>query len=140
MFSYALESNCSAFGLVGNPAVYNKYLRAAQKGGIMRFARGTRSHWGIENSLHWVLDMVFDEDRCRIRKGNAPESMSVMRHIALSLFRQDKSTNRSNKGHTTTRVMGNQLPGAGAGNLNAFALSEPPRWRRALALRTAVPD
>lgn len=73
-------------------------ISAAPKGGIMRFARGTRSHWGIENSLHWVLDMVFDEDACRIRKDNAPENMSVMRHIALNLFRQDKSTNRSIKG------------------------------------------
>lgn len=73
-------------------------ISAAQKGGILRFARGTRSHWGIENSVHWVLDMVFDEDRSRIRKDNAPENMSVIRHIALNLFRQDKTTNESIKG------------------------------------------
>jgi len=73
-------------------------ISAAQKGGIMRFVRGTRSHWGIENCVHWVLDMVFNEDGCRIRKDNAPENMAVMRHIALNLFRQDKSTSRSIKG------------------------------------------
>ena len=42
--------------------------------------------------------MVFNEDGCRIRKDHAPENMSLMRHIALNLFRQDKSTNRSIKG------------------------------------------
>ncbi len=73
-------------------------VSAAHKSGILRFARAQRSHWGIENSVHWVLDIVFDEDRCRIRKGNAPENMSIMRHIALNLFRQDKETKCSIKG------------------------------------------
>jgi len=46
-----------------------------------------RSHWAIETSLHWTLDMTFREDESRIRKKNAPENMSVIRHIVLNLLR-----------------------------------------------------
>ena len=50
-----------------------------------------RSHWGIENQLHWVLDVAFNEDDSRIRKDHAPENMALIRHIALNLLRQDTS-------------------------------------------------
>jgi len=73
-------------------------ISAEPKSSARRFARGVRSHWGIENSLHWVLDVCFNEDACRVRKDNAPENLSVMRHIALNLFRQDKVTKRSIQG------------------------------------------
>lgn len=52
----------------------------------------TRSHWGIENGLHWVLDVAFREDDCRIRAGNAGENFAVMRHIALNLLKAVKGT------------------------------------------------
>lgn len=55
------------------------------------FASAVRSHWGIENSLHWVLDVVFREDDCRIRKDNAPANMNALRHIAVNLLRKDKT-------------------------------------------------
>lgn len=51
-----------------------------------------RSHWGIENELHWVLDIAFREDESRIRKGNSAENMSVLRHIALNLLKQEQTT------------------------------------------------
>jgi len=51
-----------------------------------------RSHWTIENGLHWVLDVSFHEDACRIRKDHAPQNMSLLRRIALNLLGQDKST------------------------------------------------
>ncbi|MEB3267764.1 MAG: ISAs1 family transposase [Leptolyngbya sp.] len=51
-----------------------------------------RTHWAIENGLHWVLDVAFAEDSCRIRKDHAPQNMSVLRQIALNLLGQDKST------------------------------------------------
>ncbi len=43
------------------------------------FAQGIRGHWGIENCLHWVKDVIFNEDHSSIRMGNAPENLSVMR-------------------------------------------------------------
>jgi predicted transposase YbfD/YdcC len=51
-----------------------------------------RTHWAIENGLHWVLDVSFAEDGCRIRKDHAPQNMSLLRQIALNLLGQDKST------------------------------------------------
>lgn len=55
------------------------------------FARAVRSHWGIENSLHWRLDVVMREDDCRIRIGNAPTIFSTLRHICLNLFQIEPS-------------------------------------------------
>ena len=52
---------------------------------ISVFAKAVRKHWGIENSLHWCLDMTFHEDYSRIRKGHAAENMAVVRHIALNI-------------------------------------------------------
>lgn len=56
----------------------------------------TRSHWGIENQLHWVLDVVFDEDRARNRKDHGPENIAVLRKLALNLLRSspDKASIR----------------------------------------------
>lgn len=50
-----------------------------------------RTHWGIENKVHWILDIAFREDDCRVRKGNAAENFAVLRHIALNLLKQEKS-------------------------------------------------
>jgi predicted transposase YbfD/YdcC len=68
-----------------------------------QIAKAIRSHWAIENSLHWVLDMSFNEDYSRIRKENAPHIMAIMRHIALNLIqsakkRQDSLKRQSVKG------------------------------------------
>ena len=53
--------------------------------------RIVRSHWGIENQLHWVLDVVFKEDRNRTRKDNAPENLAILRKLALNLVRSHPS-------------------------------------------------
>ncbi|WP_338129004.1 ISAs1 family transposase [Bradyrhizobium ivorense] len=46
-----------------------------------------RSHWGIENQLHWVLDVHFTEDSNRARKDNAPENLAILRRLALNILR-----------------------------------------------------
>jgi predicted transposase YbfD/YdcC len=55
------------------------------------FAGYIRSHWGIENQLHWCLDVIFNEDACRIRKDHAPRNFSLLRRLALNLLRQEPS-------------------------------------------------
>ena len=57
-------------------------LPAQQLGPIIR------SHWAIENSLHWVMDMVFRDDECRIRTDHAPANFTTLRHIAHNLIRK----------------------------------------------------
>ena len=56
------------------------------------FGNAVRSHWGVENRLHWSLDVSFREDECRIRKSNAPTNMNVVRHVALNLLKRETST------------------------------------------------
>jgi predicted transposase YbfD/YdcC len=58
---------------------------------VKRFAAAVRSHWSIENSLHWTLDMTFREDESRIRKDHGPENFATLRRAALGLIKQDKS-------------------------------------------------
>lgn len=62
-----------------------------------QFGYAVRSHWGIENSLHWVLDIAFREDESRIRKGSGPENFAVLRHISTNLLRNNKSFKGSMK-------------------------------------------
>ena len=58
---------------------------------IERFASAVRGHWGIENQVHWVLDVTFNEHACRIRSGDGAPNFAVLRHIALNLLRHEKS-------------------------------------------------
>jgi len=60
-------------------------------------AGAIRTHWGIENQLHWVLDVTFGEDACRIRTGHSPQNFALMRRMAISLLNQETSTKRSLK-------------------------------------------
>ena len=47
-----------------------------------------RSHWAVENSLHWVMDLIFRDDECRIRTDHAPANFTTLRHMALNLIRK----------------------------------------------------
>jgi len=54
-------------------------------------AKSIRAHWGIENSLHWCLDLSFREDLCRVRKDHAPENFAILRHMAINLLKRENS-------------------------------------------------
>jgi predicted transposase YbfD/YdcC len=59
---------------------------------------GARSHWGIENNLHWQLDVSFNEDESRKREGYAAQNFSMLNRIALNLIKQEGSKKRSVEG------------------------------------------
>ena len=62
-----------------------RYVISSLPCNARQVAKAVRTHWSIENSLHWRLDVVFGEDSSRIRKDNAPENMALIRRIAVSL-------------------------------------------------------
>jgi len=69
----------------------DRYFISSLKTPARQMLQAVRGHWSIENSLHWVLDIAFREDESRVRKDHAPENLSVLRHIALNLLKQDLS-------------------------------------------------
>lgn len=73
---------------------YRYYISSAQLT-KERFAESVRSHWGIENSLHWVLDATMNEDDCPIYRNNGAEIMACMRHIAINMLRSETSRKAS---------------------------------------------
>lgn len=66
-----------------------RYYISSLSSNARRFAQAVRSHWSVENSLYWVLDLAFLEDACRIRKDYAPENLALVRHLALNLLTQE---------------------------------------------------
>ena len=68
-----------------------RYYILSRKMSARSFGAAVRGHWGIENRLHWQLDMTFGEDQCRIRKGNADANFSILRRTALSLLKNEKT-------------------------------------------------
>lgn len=68
-----------------------RYYLSSLEPDAERFAAAVRGHWGIENALHWVLDVTFDEDQSRIRKDHGPENFALLRRIAVNVVRQDTS-------------------------------------------------
>ena len=68
-----------------------RYYLSSLPLGVKRFAEAVRGHWGIENSLHWVLDVTFREDESRIRKDHGPENFALLRRFAVTLIKQDTS-------------------------------------------------
>ena len=68
-----------------------RYYLSSLAGEARPFAEAVRGHWGIENGLHWVLDVAFREDESRVRIGNAPENLALLRRMALTLLREEKT-------------------------------------------------
>lgn len=75
------------------------------------FARVVRAHGGIENRLHWVLDVVFHDDLTRLRSGNGPQSMAIIRHIAMNLVRMPPRQ-AQHQSQAKTRQSRSRLPRA----------------------------
>lgn len=86
------------FKATGREQTEKRYYITSSKGNADYINRAVRDHWGIENSLHWVLDVAFDEDASRKREGNAAQNFSLLLRIALNLIKKEKETKRSLKG------------------------------------------
>lgn len=79
--------------LIGDEvSVETRYYISSLTGNARRLLKTTRTHWGIENCVHWILDVAFDEDRSRVRKDNAPQNLAIIRKIALNLLKQEATS------------------------------------------------
>ena len=72
----------------GMTAVSRRYYLSSTKLSAAQFARAVRAHWGVENRLHWVMDVVFHDDLMRLRTANGPANMATIRHAALNIIKQ----------------------------------------------------
>jgi len=75
----------------GEKSIEKRYYISSLEADSAELNRIVRSHWGVENSLHWVLDVVFREDDSRVRTGNAAENMAIMKHVALNQLQSAKN-------------------------------------------------
>jgi predicted transposase YbfD/YdcC len=82
----------------GQRTVERRYYLSSLPLAVAQFARAVRGHWGVENKLHWVMDVCFREDQSRARTGYAAENLATLRRLALNLLRQEKTKKRGIKG------------------------------------------
>ncbi len=66
-----------------------RYYLSSLPADPVRIGRAVRAHWGIENGLHWVLDMAFREDECRVRRDHAAEKLARLSHLSLTLLKRE---------------------------------------------------
>jgi predicted transposase YbfD/YdcC len=67
-----------------------RYYISSRKASATAFAQNVRNHWGIENGLHWILDVCFGDDASRVRNGHGPENFGLLRRLALAVLKQQK--------------------------------------------------
>ena len=76
--------------------VETRYFITSLTGSAEEFGNAVRSHWGVE-AMHWILDVVFKEDKNAVRKDFAPQNLAVLRRIALNILKKDTSIKKSLK-------------------------------------------
>lgn len=69
------------------------YFISSRNENAFLYEEGVRSHWAIENSLHWVKDVTLKEDASKIKMGNAPQNISTIKNIGINIFRENNYTN-----------------------------------------------
>ena len=109
-----VESETTRNGVV---APERRYYLCSKVMPVEVFADVVRAHWGIENRLHWSLDVTFNEDQCRLRSGHGPQNMAIFRHIVMNLMRTTRTKSslkvRRKKAGWNTGYLGDILNGAG---------------------------
>ena len=83
--------------LKGETSIERRYYLSSLECGAKEFGRAVRKHWGVENPLHWTLDVTFDEDQRRARTKFAAQNPATLRRIALGLLNKDKTRKRSTR-------------------------------------------
>jgi predicted transposase YbfD/YdcC len=82
----------------GKTTIERRYYLSSLALGAETFARAVRSHWGVENKVHWVMDVCFREDQSRARTGYAAENLATLRRLALNLLKREKTKKRGIRG------------------------------------------
>jgi predicted transposase YbfD/YdcC len=82
----------------GQRSIERRYFLTSLPLGVETFARAVRSHWGVENKVHWIMDVCFREDQSRARAGYASENLATLRRLALNLLKQEKTKKRGIRG------------------------------------------
>jgi len=82
----------------GKTRVERRCYLSSLKLDVATFARAVRGHWGVENKVHWSMDVCFREDQSRARTGYAAENLATLRRLALNLLKREKTKKRGIKG------------------------------------------
>ena len=80
------------------------YLSSIDANSIKKIGQSIRSHWGVENSLHYTLDVTFNQDKSRIRTGNGAENMGILRHIAVNILKNAPNAKKSSPSNNLKRM------------------------------------
>jgi predicted transposase YbfD/YdcC len=84
--------------VAGKATVERRYYLSSLRLDVATFARAVRSHWGVENKVHWVMDVCFREDQSRARAGYAAENLATLRRLALNLLKRETTKKRGIRG------------------------------------------